>query len=149
TQEAIYQQPEPVTWRQWFASGFGQWRTAWLPELQPSVSVPAVKLFVEVLAAVPSLPTLKDGQDALRKLWQAAENATAWPAGAKTKVLKRFLAEMEFLASTVIAPEAEAAAREPMEEDWQWVRPQMRTLLRLTGEFTAAFSKAKRELGGV
>ncbi len=39
--------------------------------------------------------------------------------------------------------------RDPLVEDWNWVRLQMATLLELVREFTTAFSEAKRELGAV
>ena len=38
---------------------------------------------------------------------------------------------------------------EPLAEDWSWVREQMSTLLSLAGEFSQAFTDAKRELGVV
>src|SRR6266478_7904855 len=39
--------------------------------------------------------------------------------------------------------------RDPLAEDWDWVRPHMITLLELAREFGAEFTRAKRELGGV
>src|SRR5260221_4805418 len=38
---------------------------------------------------------------------------------------------------------------DPLETDWQWVRAHGCTLLRLTRQFATAFSRAKREQGGV
>jgi ATP-dependent helicase/nuclease subunit A len=40
-------------------------------------------------------------------------------------------------------------AADPLAQDWDWVRTQMSTLLRLAQEFNVEFSKAKRELGVV
>jgi len=148
-QEAIYQQQTPVAWRQWFASGFAQWRTEWVSELQSSATVPPVGSFLQVLAAVPPRPSLRQGREALGLLREATLNVKRWPTGVKTKAIKTFLTEVEFLAS-VVAPDATATGtNEPLVEDWQWVRPYMSTLLRLTREFTNDFSKAKRDLGGV
>jgi ATP-dependent helicase/nuclease subunit A len=42
-----------------------------------------------------------------------------------------------------------SVARDPLKEDWDWVRGQMKTLLGLALEFGKAFSRAKRELGVV
>jgi ATP-dependent helicase/nuclease subunit A len=42
-----------------------------------------------------------------------------------------------------------SGAKDPLKEDWDWVRGQMKTLLGLALEFGEAFSRAKRELGVV
>ncbi len=143
-QEAIYQEETPVAWGRWFEDWLCEWRKVSLPELEPCRNIPAVELFIQTLAALPNRPSLEEGREALRRLREADTNDDNWPRGAKTKTraaLKNFLADLEFMAAAV-----EAGG---LEEDWQWVRGRVCALLQMTREFTAAFTNAKRELGGL
>jgi len=161
-QELIYGQAEPLAWYEWFETGFAQWRKLWLPELKPFGHVPAVEIFIRTLAALPEKPTRAEASEALHQMGEADQIEDNWPHGTKTETgqaLKNFLTDLEFLVSNATPPNANSAAHSslvphpsslnPLEQDWQWIRPHICTLLRLTREFTAAFSKAKRELGGV
>ena len=161
-QESLYQEQKPVAWRCWFQAWFDEWRNGSLPELRPYADVPAVERFIGELASLPNQPTFEGSRQALRRLREADEDDKNWPRGTKTKVrqaLNNFVNEVEFLASAIVpATVAERASgaglppdeeNDPLVEDWGWVRAQMCTLLRLTREFTAAFGRAKRDLGGV
>jgi ATP-dependent helicase/nuclease subunit A len=96
-----------------------------------------------------------------------------WPRGTKgifRDPIKRIFEETEFLhclqsrtgfssvpqdqvgrstPSATDEPPNTGTALDPLTQDWNWVRPQMITLLELAREFTADFSQAKRDLGGV
>ncbi len=76
------------------------------------------------------------------KLWEAEGDS---PAGSTAPVGELALANSKQEESVDIA----TSCRDPLSEDWDWVRSQMRTLLGLALEFGKAFSKAKRELGVV
>src|SRR5207237_5405827 len=78
----------------------------------------------------------------------AEDDQRGWPSGTKTTVCEQvneFFEEAEFLGSLVEG----GGGADPLEEDWQWARQPMLALLELAQEFTAEFTRAKRELGGV
>jgi ATP-dependent helicase/nuclease subunit A len=69
-----------------------------------------------------------------------------WPAKRKTalrKPLEKFFEAAVFLHS--LAPVK--AGRDPLAEDWDWVRGHMSTLLRLTQNFAVRFAARKRDDG--
>jgi ATP-dependent exoDNAse (exonuclease V) beta subunit len=69
-----------------------------------------------------------------------------WPAKRKTvlrKPLEKFFAAAAFLHS--LAPVKDG--RDPLAEDWDWVRGHMGALLRLTQNFAARFAARKRDDG--
>ena len=71
-----------------------------------------------------------------------------WPRGKKTawrEPIEDFFDEAAFLGTLA----KNNGRNDPLAEDWNWVRAQMSTLLKLAREFGAAFSDAKRELGMV
>jgi ATP-dependent helicase/nuclease subunit A len=90
-----------------------------------------------------------------RQLSRIIEAQQRWPRRKGTAFRKRletFFQEAAFLHSLVCEPEARdnqdaGPAIDPLSEDWNWVCPQMLTLLRLTEDFSRDFSLAKRELG--
>ncbi len=172
-QEAMFQQAEPAQWRAWFGEGCEDWRARWLPVLRaqrPESTVTArVARVLEAAgdgaragaasgAPVSGPASLGEGvgragseigapgwADVFAEI-SAADGA--WPKGKKTefrKPLEKLFDEAEFLQS--LLPGADG--RDPLAEDWVWVRGHLRALLRLGREFTAGFSRAKRELGGV
>ena len=69
-----------------------------------------------------------------------------WPAKRKTalrKPLEKFFADAAFLHSLA----ATETGRDPLAEDWDWVRGHMSALLRLTQNFSARFATRKRNDG--
>jgi ATP-dependent helicase/nuclease subunit A len=69
-----------------------------------------------------------------------------WPAKRKTalrKPLEKFFADAAFLHS--LAPVE--SGRDPLMEDWDWVRGPMGVLVRLTQNFSARFAARKRDNG--
>ncbi|MDB6020629.1 MAG: ATP-dependent deoxyribonuclease subunit, partial [Pedosphaera sp.] len=145
-QLAIFQSSEPVTWQKWLAQGVGEWRNRWLPALQgePPENKKAAEC-AAILKELPEPPTSQQCGAALEQVCLADGN---WPKGKTTawrKPLEDFFAEASFLRSLARTD----GAVDPLAQDWNWVRAQMTTLLELAREFTAAFSKTKRELGVV
>jgi len=146
-QLAIFHRAEPAQWREWFVESFRSWRELWLPALAAHAGNPAIDLTAAALRNAPSPPTLAGIAEALLSIKSADDNEDNWPRGSKKRVrdhIEDFFIEGEFLSS--LAPRDES---DPLAEDWELIRHHMIALLELAGEFTAAFSRAKRELGGV
>ncbi len=154
-QRRVFINPEPDCWREWFVSGFTEWRALWLPILKVHSEVPAIRDSIEALECAGSLQgenlgRLTRAATALRRIVAALDDKANWPRGTKTtvgKAVEKFMEEVEFLES--VAPADAADAADPLKEDWDLIRHDMLTLLALTEEFGSAFSRAKRELGGV
>jgi len=147
-QLAIFASPEPAAWRRWFVEGLAQWAGLWLPRLERASAENTVAAAGRsALRRIgPGLPAAETAR-ALEEMCAAPELC---PPRKKTRWVnpfEDFFEEAEFLAS-LAAPDR-AGDPDPLAQDWEWVRGQMRTLLELAGEFTAAFSDAKRELGMV
>ncbi len=136
-------QKDPARWQQWLLQGITEWRDDFLPRfggLSPDNAVAA-----QCANALRTLgPNFSRAQaaSAITAILSAAENV---PYGKKKlwlDPLRRFLGDATFLAS--LAPLT--GGKDPLAEDWGWVRPQMSALLQLTREFSAIFADAKREL---
>ncbi len=143
-QEEVFREVEPTRWREWLRVGCEEWGARWLPVLreQSQENLPAGR-------AVRALElTLTEAGEWAAALDEIAAADGAWPKGKKgvmRKPLEKFFEEAEFLRSQFPG----AAGRDPLAEDWAWVRGSMGALLGMAREFTVAFSRAKRELGGV
>ncbi|HEY2952583.1 MAG TPA: UvrD-helicase domain-containing protein [Verrucomicrobiae bacterium] len=147
-QLAAFAEADPVSWRKWLAKGFSDWCKLWLPMLraQPMENSPAHRS-AKALAALqrPALCSHADITAALAEIVAADQD---WPDKKKTVYrtpLETFFAEAGFLHSVTVP----SGDRDPLAEDWEWVRHHMAALLRLTEQFTAEFSLRKREAGGV
>ena len=143
-QLAMFESPEPVQWQAWLIEGVNDWRQRWLPALQKSGNTKAAEC-AAILNKLPANPSRAECAAALEQISTADQD---WPRGKKTewrKPLEGLFDEAVFLGSLAKA----GKTGDPLTEDWNWMRSQMATLLRLAQEFAAAFSKAKRELGVV
>ena len=145
-QRAHYRQSRPAEWLDWLLEGLRFWRDLWLPvlHLQPRENLRA-HAFADRLLAWSVTPARHEAAQLLDEIVAADRD---WPRGTKEKFrgpLAGFFEEAAFLHS--LATVGEGA--DPLEEDWQWVRLQMETLLSLVEEFARAFAKAKREQGVV
>jgi len=140
-QEVVWASDSPKQWEDWLKIGFLQWRRLWLPMLRAGAGVKNIDQCLGALSALPRSPSLSAIRDVVTTIL-AADHAD-WDGlkGKVRKPLSLFFEEAAFMASV-----AEAGA---LKADWQAVRWPMRALLGLAAEFTARFSRAKRELGGV
>ena len=146
-QKDLFRQTEPAKWRVWFDEFFKGWRDEWLPRLGPSSATPAVELCLNALKALPASPSFAQAGVALAAILHA-DDPKNWPHGSKKNVrqpIAQFFDDAEFLQS--LTPMERTS--DPLAEDWAWVRPHMLALVELAREFTAEFSRAKRDLGGV
>ncbi len=144
-------EPSPKQWQRWLIEALPEWRDLWFPVLDNArdpdkfpEGVPNIIVCLEALEHFPVSPTLHEAAELMRQIIEA-DQQREWPRGSKTTVrdsVKGFFKEAEFLQTLLSSEQALA-------EDWEWVRHSMSTLLKLTQEFTADFSRAKRELGGI
>ncbi len=162
--------PKPVAWENWFSEALAAWRQQWLPVLEKFAR--ANDLARECVEAVKSIPQPPAARQRILKSFAADRAAVApffqrilsardnCPRGKKKAwrdPLERFFDEAEFFASlatkketaTASADTSPAPSADPLSEDWDWVRTQMKTLLELAREFQQNFAESKRELGVV
>jgi ATP-dependent helicase/nuclease subunit A len=136
---------EPRQWREWLKAGFHEWRDRWTRDLQPFSGTANVADCIKALAAVPANASVPQIGGALAKIMEAF--SAKWPYGTVGTVRKKiddFFTDAAFLQSLLPTPD-----EDPLQQDWEWSRGHMQTLLRLTREFGDAFDAAKREAGGV
>ena len=159
--------PAPDEWRKWLRDGIQAWRDEWLPVLEnlgaPSIGSacsPRNQLRAEPVLGAPlanekapelagilqRLPKNFSRETAAEILGQIISADGDWPAKRKTalrKSLEKFFADAAFLHSLTPVKDG----RDPLAEDWDWVRGHMNTLLRLTQNFAARFAARKRDAG--
>jgi ATP-dependent helicase/nuclease subunit A len=164
--------PAPDEWRAWLLDGIRAWRDEWLPVLEKlknenekatellgilsrlgNAPVPGVEssLRLETIGAqrrpynhVPQF-NREQAAEILEQIISADGN---WPARRKAalrKPLEKFFADAAFLHSLAAAKNG----RDPLAEDWDWVRGPMGALVRLTQNFSARFAARKRDDGVV
>ncbi len=162
-----FSSPAPDEWREWLLDSIQAWRDEWLPVLEnlgtpgtaparferpisPAEPVPGVPLANEKAAELAGilrrLPKNFSRAAAAGILEQIISTDGNWPAKRKTvlrKPLEKFLADAAFLHS--LAPVENG--RDPLAEDWDWVRGPMGALVRLTQNFSARFAARKRDDG--
>jgi ATP-dependent helicase/nuclease subunit A len=107
---------------------------------------PANEKAAELAGILRRLPENFSRETAVEILEQIISADGNWPAKRKTalrKPLEKFFADAAFLHS--LAPVTDG--RDPLAEDWGWVRGHMGALLRLTQNFAARFAARKRDDG--
>ena len=136
--------PAPDEWREWLLGGIQAWRDEWLPVLE-NLQAENEKA-ADCLKILQKLPGEFSRKLAAAVLAEIQAASTVWPARKKTVLLKpleKFFADAAFLHS--LAPVEKG--RDPLAEDWGWVRGLMGALVRLTQNFSARFAARKRDDG--
>jgi ATP-dependent helicase/nuclease subunit A len=136
--------PEPVEWREWLMAAIHDWREEWLPALDnlKSENEKAAEC-LEILRKLPKDSLRERAAQILKQLSAAGE---IWPKGRKTKLeppLKPFFTSVEFLLSVAVVTHD----KDPLAEDWDWIRGHTTTLLQLAREFGEKFAERKRADG--
>ena len=136
----------PDQWREWLLDGIRSWRDEWLPvleNLQPE-NEKAVEC-LEILKKLPKKFLRGQAVLVLVEILRAVETAASWRGKKKywEPPLKSFLGAATFFAA--LAPVENG--RDPLTEDWDWVRGPMGALLRLTQKFAARFAARKHDDG--
>ncbi len=145
-QVAAFSAPAPAHWESWLLDAIVEWRRRWLTWL--GQNYPGNGVARECLATLQGLsanPTRGEVAAALEKIVAACRNCPYGKKGDWLKPLEDFQEEAEFLSSLAATNEKD----DPLVEDWNWVRPQMLTLLSLAEQFGEQFRVSKRELGMV
>ncbi|MEO7300639.1 MAG: helicase-exonuclease AddAB subunit AddA [Verrucomicrobiota bacterium] len=147
-QLAQLQEPKPLQWEQWFSEYLGVWKNGWLPLLrdQKKENIAAQNC----CAALERLADNVNRSAAFPILQEILANDTDanWSGRKKTvfrEPIAKLFEETEFLHALC----DESKGIDPLEEDWNWSKPQTRALLQLAEEFSKNFARAKREIGGV
>jgi ATP-dependent helicase/nuclease subunit A len=147
-QLAMFETPGPDEWRTWLADGLRDWRGQWQPWLAAEAEGGGNKIVaqcVDALLGLPGQPGREAWAAALKQIILADQNCPPGKKAAWRKPLEGFLEEARFLESVTEVK----AGKDPLAEDWEWVRGQMAALLNLAREFTVRFAEGKRELGMV
>ena len=141
-----FSQNEPTDWQRWLTGAIADWRSEWLPILDPlqSGNEKAAELKNLFARLTPEAPRAV-AADWLEQIISADGN---WPAKKKT-VLRQPLAELFAEAALLASLAREKNGTDPLAEDWGWVREHMATLLQLAQAFAAAFAAQKRADGVV
>lgn len=142
---AAYAEPEPIQWREWLGEEICDWRTQWIPRLEPLRNE---NDFVEqALAGVRAIPVegdLLQMGEALALICKPGRWANGTDAALK-KTVNKCYDEAAIFADWLELSEG----RNGLDEDWDHVRGDMATLLRLVREFDRRFTEAKGEIGGI
>jgi ATP-dependent helicase/nuclease subunit A len=163
-QTGKFASPAPDEWREWLLGGIRAWRDEWMPVLEnlgtPASGTARSPKHAGLEAGAPSanekaaelagilrrLPKSFSRETAAEILGQIISTDGNWPAKRKTilrKPLEKFFADAAFLHSLTTAENG----RDPLAEDWDWVRGPMGALVRLTQNFSARFAARKRDDG--
>jgi ATP-dependent helicase/nuclease subunit A len=146
SQLAMFEKPGPDQWLVWLAEGLCDWREQWQPRLDAEGGENKIAAqCAGALRGLPEKPAREEWTAALKKIRQAEQECPPGKKSAWRKPLDGFLEEARFLESVTEVK----GGKDPLAEDWGWVRGQMRALLNLAREFTGRFGDAKRELGMV
>jgi ATP-dependent helicase/nuclease subunit A len=141
-QREIFSANEPSDWENLLLSAIAGWRDEWLPVLGnlKSENEKAAELAVILTRLDKNCPR-EIAAEILAQI-AAADLTASYPKGKAGKLrpaLGGIFDEAKFLASLATIKDG----RDPLVEDWSWVRGQMETLLRLAQEFSSQFSRRK------
>jgi ATP-dependent helicase/nuclease subunit A len=136
---------ESVDWERWLFEAVRDWRDEWMPVLENLTGVNSKAGELAVLLkglTMANLPRAAIGE-ILQRVVAADET---WPPKRKIalrKPLKELFEEALFLRSLITMNNG----RDPLVEDWSWIRRHMQTLIRLAEEFGQKFADRKRADG--
>jgi ATP-dependent helicase/nuclease subunit A len=135
-------QQEPTQWRAWFLEEVANWRNRWLPMLRG--------LTVEnshshrCTSALEKLDA--DGKNFADICCALSEILSDWKGkkgdAKKPKLIDAMFEEAEFLYSLCASK-----GKDPLREDWDWMRSSMLCLLELAQQFEIEYARAKKDMG--
>lgn len=135
----------PDGWRAALVKGIAEWAELWRePVAARAAESTNVAASLAALNALPANANFAAGAAAVERI--VAADTAEWKRGTKGRCrdpLEKFFAAAAFLHE--LTRDAGAA----LAQDWAWTRTHLLTLLELAQEFTADFTAAKRELGGI
>ena len=141
-QREIFNETEPTQWRQWFFEEVGNWQKRWLPILrcQPETNGYCKRCVKELEALAKDGKNFADVCKAFSTIladWKGKKGDQKKP-----DEVKPLFEEAEFLQS--LCP---GNGKDPLKEDWNWMRQSMLCLLDLAAQFETEYSRAKIEMG--
>ena len=137
---------EPADWREWLRAAVQSWGNEWLPVLKGLGANEKALELTRAMARLAELPAATWREIGAEALTSIVAGDGTWPKGRKTllrKPLETLFDEAGFLQSLVVVQ----AGKDPLAEDWEWVRGQMATLLRLAEEFAGKLAERKQANG--
>ncbi|MFZ0827130.1 MAG: UvrD-helicase domain-containing protein [Verrucomicrobiia bacterium] len=139
--------PAPDEWRQWLLDAVRDWRDEWLLVLETlraenSKAAECLEILKKLNGSAPQI----NRERAAMVLAEIQAASTVWPPRKKTALLKP-LADFFDAAGFLHSLAAVENGRDPLAEDWDWVRGHMGALLQLAKNFSARFAARKREDG--
>ncbi len=137
---------EATDWQHWLLAAIGDWQNEWLTTLKnhETENVKAAEL-TGLLQQLGKTITRAPATEILAKII-AADVTANYPKGQAGKLrpaLGKIFEEAAFLAALAEVKDG----RDPLAEDWSWVREHMATILRLAAEFAENFAARKRADG--
>ena len=128
----------PRLWREWFGQALVEWCDRWSPVLTRLSGNKFAARFCSSVAAIRD----KQPEDfgALFTAIAASIDPISRGLAPQRDAIGDFFEEAAFLKSLLAAEDSD-----PLAEDWEWVRGQMETLLRLTQEFSSEYGRLKRD----
>jgi len=137
---------EPTEWQSWLMTAIQNWRNEWLPvlEILKPENVKAAEL-ATILSGLKENFSRESAAEILEQIADADLTASypARQAGKLRVALGKIFEEAKFLSSLA----AVKNGKNPLVEDWSWVRGQMDALLHLASEFSESYSTRKRADG--
>jgi ATP-dependent helicase/nuclease subunit A len=143
-QIAFYEGAECPEWKTWYREALTGWRDWWVPYLR---SLPTENTNGHACADLLDVPTLDDD---LPATIAAREDKKCWPKGRKGAHMKCFenlFSEAKDLAG-FLAP-LKDPDKHPLDQDWEWCKEPILTILKLVKQFEDRYAAAKRELGAL
>ncbi|MBI3874657.1 MAG: helicase-exonuclease AddAB subunit AddA [Verrucomicrobia bacterium] len=146
-QIAAFSEAQPGRWRVRFVECVVEWTGLWRDALAPHLENVNVKASAEALVKMPENTAFSDALAVLHAVVAADQNENGWKKvkGKHRAPIEDFFDDAARLLSLVES----SSGTDPLQHDWDWTRPHVLALLRLAREFGDAFTRAKRELGGV
>jgi ATP-dependent helicase/nuclease subunit A len=146
SQLAMFQSPSPGQWRNWLEAGLRDWRDEWLASLEAEDAENKIAAqCAALLRELPDKPVREQTAAMLARVRIVEQDCPHGKKAAWCKPIEGLFEEARFLESVAEVRDG----KDPLAEDWGWVRGQMTALLDLAREFTISFGTAKRELGMV
>ncbi|MEO5802943.1 MAG: helicase-exonuclease AddAB subunit AddA [Verrucomicrobiota bacterium] len=141
-----FNQTEPKSWERWLIEELVRLKNFWLPILhsQELENVVAQRCAV-AFARFSAEPTRAEAAAIFETILEADKQ---WPPRKKNKFrepIEDIFEEATFLKSLCVFQNG----IDPLAQDWDWIKPQIIALLKLTQQFTERFAKAKREMAGL
>lgn len=140
-----FEQEHPAEWEAWILQGFHNWATEYLPLLQDlAAQHNHFQICFNQLQRHTEISDRRTLSECLAPI-VALDKPDQWP---KTKTAcydpnAAFFKEAVFLHS--LCPAKDRDTTDPLQEDWDWIRKPMNTLIRLAREFQETFRRSKRQ----